>query len=389
MKIDSTHLNRLKDELKHLVLMSSQSYDAEGVNRVQRYIAQDLKRMGFKIELKNSSSIDNGDLLIATLKNKKHQKFVTLVCHADTVLGLDQFSGFKVSNDGQSAIGSGVIDDKGGIVVLLEGIRLFLAHNRKSEFPFNIRVISSPSEEIGSTGFQEIYRKFSKDSFAVLGFEPALDDGSIINSRRGNRWYEVSVKGKSAHAGRSKGEHVNAAHDLANKISKLVKLNDPKREMSLNIAQLTGGSETFNITCASAGCKIDIRYATFEDSEMMHRKIKKILAHDEFSQDRKSHTKTTFKISDDCPPFASNSQSKMAVRKLSQIISKLEKRKITAQKAGGAGDVNYMSEKKLIVMDGLGPVGGKLHTQNEFVYLPTLVTRSKALSLLLNYFCTL
>ena len=390
MKVDSTDLNRLKDELKHLVLMSSQSYDFEGVNRVQRYIAQELKKLGFKIELKNSSSPNTGDLLIAsfTQKHKKHLKFVTLVCHADTVLGLPQFSGFKVSPDGQKAVGSGVIDDKGGVVVLIEGLRHFLSHRKTQKLPFNIRVVSSPSEEVGSTGLHKLFREFSKDSFAVLGFEPALDNGSIINSRRGNRWYQVSIKGKSAHAGRSKGEHVNAAHDLAAKITKLVKLNDLKNEMSLNVAQIAGGTEKFNITCGEAEFKIDIRYARFEDSEMMHKKIKKILSENEWSLDRKSRTKTNFFVIDDCPPFSSNFRSKMAVQKLAQIISKIEKRRITPQKAGGAGDVNYMSDKKLIVIDGLGPVGGDLHTQNEFVHLPTLVTRSKALSLFLNYFCT-
>ena len=390
MKIDSTELNRLKDELKHLVLISSQSYDSEGVNQIQRYISLELKKMNFKVELRNSTSPNTGDLLIANFKqeHKKNLKYLTLVCHADTVLGLDQFSGFVVSKDGQKAIGSGVIDDKGGVVVLLEGLRQFLTQFKGKKLPFHLRVVSSPSEEVGSTGFHKIFRDFAKDSIAVLGFEPALDNGSIINSRRGNRWYQVSILGKSAHAGRSKGEHVNAAHDLSKKIHKLAGLNKMSKEMSLNVAQISGGTEKFNITCGEASCKFDIRYSRFQDSEMMHQKIIKILSHKEYSYDRNSRSKTSFEIIDDCPPFASNRQSTHAVRKLTQIISKIEKRKVLAQKAGGAGDVNYMSEKNLIVIDGLGPVGGALHTSNEFVSLSSLVTRSKALGQFLNYLCT-
>ncbi len=380
MKIDSTELNRLKDELKHLVLISSQSNDPEGVNRVQRYLAQELKKLGFKIELENSSTGTTGDLLVASLNKNSKSKYITLVCHADTVLGLDQFSDFVLTRDGHRAVGSGVIDDKGGIVVLLEGLRKFLEVSAEKKLPFGLRVVSSPSEEIGSTGFHKRFRSFARDSIAILGFEPALDDGSIINSRRGNRWYQISVQGKSAHAGRTKGTHVNAAHDLALKITKMNKLNNFQKEMSLNVAQLTGGSDKFNITCGEATCKIDIRYAHFNDCESMHKKIKKILAKNEYSLDLKSHSKSHFEILDDCPPFASNAKSKRAVHKLTQIISSIEKRKITAQKAGGAGDVNYMSAKKLIVIDGLGPVGGALHTSEEFVYLPSLLTRSKSLS---------
>ena len=53
-------LNRLKDELKHLVLISSQSYDSEGVNQVQRYIAEELKKLNFKIKLINSTAAQTG-----------------------------------------------------------------------------------------------------------------------------------------------------------------------------------------------------------------------------------------------------------------------------------------------------------------------------------------
>ena len=61
------------------------------------------------------------------------------------------------------------------------------------------------------------YRELAANTAIAFGLEPALDNGSIIHQRRGNRWYEINVEGREAHAGRSYGTHANAAHDLAAK----------------------------------------------------------------------------------------------------------------------------------------------------------------------------
>jgi acetylornithine deacetylase/succinyl-diaminopimelate desuccinylase-like protein len=53
---------------------------------------------------------------------------------------------------------------------------------------------------------------------------------------------------------------------------------------------------------------------------------------------------------------------------------------VYSQPAGGAGDVNYLSTATNFILDGLGPVGGQMHTAHEFLALNTLVSRSKALA---------
>ena len=63
-----------------------------------------------------------------------------------------------------------------------------------------------------------------------------------------------------------------------------------------------------------------------------------------------------------------------------QTIRTLEGRKIKAEAAGGAGDVNYLSRKGVVVLDGFGPVGGEMHTKREFVEIRTLGSRSVALA---------
>lgn len=170
----------LKSQLKELVEINSGSSNVDGVSKVQHWIEAELKALGFNLEIRPDH------LLIATRTGPESQsRIVTFLVHADTVFEKNSdFQHFIEKEDGKTAIGPGVIDEKGGIVVAIEGLRRFL----KSQNPnFSLRFVSSPSEELGSPGLTDTFRVLAKDSWLVLGFEPALEDGSLIQSRRGDR----------------------------------------------------------------------------------------------------------------------------------------------------------------------------------------------------------
>ena len=122
-----------------------------------------------------------------------------------------------------------------------------------------IRLICSPTEEIGSPGFQEFFKKQSATSEIVLGFEPSLEDGSIVESRRGNRWYHIHVHGKEGHAGRDHKHGVNAAHELAFKMVQLHQLTDYNRNLTVSVGQISGGTK-YNVICGNAEAKVDVRF---------------------------------------------------------------------------------------------------------------------------------
>jgi glutamate carboxypeptidase len=324
-------------------------------------------------------------LVIAERPGKQTKKFISLITHVDTVLA--NFRAFEVNLERQRAFGSGVIDNKGGVVVGLGALERFLRAFPETEY--SLRWICSPNEEMGSIGFTEIFRELGVDTVMGFGLEPALDNGAIIHQRRGNRWYQIEVEGKEAHAGRSYGEHANAAHDLAAKIAALSKLTNYPKHMTVNIGHFAGGKDRFNIICGEASAKLDVRFATLEQREMMHRKIEKILSQSlEISASGKYATKTKWQIVDDCPPFSLTRRAKKVARSYAALVSQLEGRKVYSQPAGGAGDVNYLSDAHNIVLDGFGPVGGDMHTKNEFVQVDTLQTRAQALAGFLHHLQT-
>lgn len=372
------------ERLKEFSLINSQTLNKSGVEAMQEKVAAILAELGFNLQTVVRDP--RFAQLVVGERPGRRPEFVTLITHSDTVLGNDRSFQLELPED--RAFGSGVIDNKGGLIVGLSALERFLMAFPKTEY--SLRFICSPNEEMGSIGFVDIFRELASDSVVAFGLEPALDNGSIIHQRRGNRWYHIKATGREAHAGRSYGEHANAAHELAAKISALAKLTHYPKNMSVNVGHFSGGKDRFNIICGDAQAKLDVRFASLEAREQLHRKIEKILNRRlETSICGRYQVQTTWEIVDDCPPFSLNRRSRKWARSYAALVSRLEGRKVYSQPAGGAGDVNYLSTPDNIVLDGLGPVGGEMHTKHEFVQVSTLETRSQALAAFLRHLQTL
>lgn len=366
--------------LKEFSGVDSATLNVAGVGVMQDKVAGVLNALGFKIQ-KIKGEARFGELILAERPGRS-RKFISLITHSDTVLA--NYREFKTELSEEKAFGSGVIDNKGGLVVGLSGLSRFI-----KAFPdtqYSIRFICSPNEEMGSIGFNETFRDLGADTAVAFGLEPALDNGSIIHQRRGNRWYDVEIKGREAHAGRSYGEHANAAHDAAKKIVALAKLTNYKKDISVSVGHVEGGKNRHNIICGMTLIKLDARFPSMEARDTLHRKIEKILGKPlEISVSKKFRTETTYQIVDDCPPFSLTKHSRGMAAQYAALVSRLEGRKIKSEPAGGAGDVNYLSTPQNFVLDGLGPVGGEMHTHHEYVRIPTLKSRAQALAGYLHF----
>jgi len=382
---DPKNLESSTGLLRELVLISSGTANSAGVNAVQRRVKQELDALGFTTTLTANPdpSFKSGELLTGILPGHT-SRTVTLVTHADTVFEKDSgFDGFNLSVDKSRAVGPGVIDDKGGIVIALSGLRYLLSTGQPL---CTIRFVCSPSEETGSPGFYEIFQDYSKDSSLILGFEPSLEDGSIIESRRGNLWYHFKIQGKETHAGRDHRGGINAGHELAIKLDKLQRLTSYPKEETVSIAWVRGGSDKFNIVCGDAEGKIDARFSDDQSRVSMKKKIETILKKS-FVQSAatKKKTSTTFQIANNCPAFAKTKESTIFLEKYRDFVLKLEGKKVKSQRGGGAADSNLMSRASLPVVDGLGAVGTGIHSKQETIVLSSLETRAHALAALLTF----
>ena len=361
------------DRLKEFCAVDSTTLNKSGVQRLQDKVGQILSGLGFKLTWHRHDP-RFADLLVAERPGQSN-RFITLVTHTDTVL--PNFTAPPPTE--VTTFGSGVIDNKGGLIVGLSALEQFCVG--ALSLRHGLRFVCSPNEEMGSIGFTEIFRALGRDTSFGLGLEPALDDGSIIHQRRGNRWYDIEITGRPAHAGRSYGRDANAAHDLALKITRLARLTNYRAHVSVNVGHIQAGLDKHNVVCGFAHAKLDVRFPTFAARDRVHRRIDKILGRvDARSVDGQFKARTQYQIVDDCPPFSVGRRASKIVKRYLARVTRLEGRLVKAAVAGGAGDVNYLSTDQNIVLDGLGPVGGEMHTVQEFLNTSTLRTRSRALA---------
>lgn len=295
---------------------------------------------------------------------------VALIAHLDTVFKTDAPRALKVN--GERLEGPGVIDDKGGVALILALVK----SPTTAPYLSGIRVILNDDEETGSPASKAILKDLVKGFKAALLFEPGLPDGALVSAQSGIRWVELTVRGKAAHAGMEPEKGLNACVELAHKVVEIAKLADLKRGLSVSPGIIEGGSAP-NVVCEAAKTTIDIRYIEPKDLETTLAAIEAIA--------RKSHLKNALlgiettaeiKIIEEKPPLppASSAALLEVARKAAMDVGLPP---LKSAKVGYVSDGNQLAGTGVKVLVGLGPYGGGMHTAEEFMLVKSFDERLK------------
>src|SRR5437763_3559976 len=183
-----------------------------------------------------------------------------LTGHMDTVYAVDHpFQETRWIEDGVLN-GPGVADMKGGIAVLLAALKAVEQSPLSDRFGYEV-VINS-DEEVGSPASAALLARAAAGKRAALTYEPAaLPDGTLAGARPGSGNFTMTVRGRSAHAGRNPEDGRNAllaAADLA------LKLDALKRDgLTVNPSRIEGGSPS-NVVPDLAVLRVNLRPRTPE-----------------------------------------------------------------------------------------------------------------------------
>jgi len=369
--------------LEELLKINSQTSNFHGVNEVQNKLGEKLSSLGFSVSLIENELGLSGKLLYAEKRGRSSER-MTFIGHADTVCSPNEGNPFIVDFNRKQVSGAGVGDDKGSLVMALLALEKFILFNPNHYH--TLTFISSPCEEMGSIGFHSLFRKIGLESSMVLGLEPALFNGSLINSRNGNRWYNIHIHGKATHAGRFGEPFVNAAHCAGEFISKIHQLNDIDKKIKVNVGSIQSTNDKYNVTCDHVEIKLDVRFPTLEVRDSLDQAIISLLLNT--SIECFYTTQVCFhsvEIVDDCPPMAESESALNLIETYRNLLSQYEDTPCSIQHSGGAADINYFARPGLLTLDGLGPITKGMHTKNEVMDLQSFYSRQYALCDLLNY----
>jgi glutamate carboxypeptidase len=235
-----------------------------------------------------------------------------------------------------------------------------------------IAVFINSAEEIGSEGSDEMILRLAKRSTYVLCLEPALPGGGLKTQRKGRLALRLDVKGRAAHAGDPE-KGINAVDELMIQLRKLRRL--AVSGVTMNIGQI-GGGEKANVVAEAAWAILDWRFWNTRQQDRIRNTSKQL-------QPALPGAKIKCSVESLTPPMEKTKPSAELLAEVRKIASSLD---ITLEdgRTGGGSDASLASSLGVPTLDGLGPDGDGIHSENEHLLLPSLIQRTALLTEILR-----
>lgn len=353
-------------DLATLVNIDTGTDDANGLAKVEAILAQRLKDLGASVEVVAAPPAA-GKAVIGKLQGTGTQN-IMLMIHYDTVFGVGEAAKRPFKIAGNKATGPGVADAKGGALMILYALEIAREHSFKDYK--TLTVLFNPDEEKSSLGSRSLITKLSADQDYVLVYEPPEADVVTV-ATNGIAYVHLDVKGRASHAGSAPEAGRNAALELSNQIVQLKDLGDPAKGTTVNWTVVRSGDRV-NIIPEAASATADMRMADVAEVQRVQVDADKII-----QKKLIADTEVKVKVENRRPPFSRNADSDRLAAAADGIYKELGKSiKPVAMRYGtDAGFAYHPNTGKPVVLDGMGIVGDRLHSSDEWADLDSVVPR--------------
>jgi glutamate carboxypeptidase len=297
---------------------------------------------------------------------------IVLVGHLDTVFPPGAFEGYR--RDGDLRRGPGVLDMKGGLVVVAYALKALAGAGLLDALPLRVVIVSD--EEVGSPEGKAVIAEVAGGARAALVFEAGRARDAIITRRKGTGGLLVRAQGKAAHAGNLHHEGVNAIWALARFVDAAQSLTDYARGVTVNVGHITGGLGK-NTVPDRAEAKVDMRFCTDGDGRALLDALGAAARRAEAGVPGAS---LAFEGGLARPPLERSEASAGLAGRYGACARAEGLGSEEAALLGGGSDANTTSALGVASIDGLGPRGKGFHTNDEQIEVATLVPKAAALA---------
>ncbi len=351
--------------LRRLVEQSSHSADKGGCDAVGALLRQEVP-----LGCEGVLSSRYGEHLFFSGGGGAGAGGVMLVGHLDTVFPAEVFAGYRV--DGGLARGPGVLDMKGGLVVVVFALRALREADLLPQIALTFAVVSD--EEVGSPDSAPHLRARARGASCALVFEAGRAGDAVITRRKGVGRVTVVATGRGAHAGNDHAAGANALWGLCRFVDRAQGLTDHGRARTVNVGRLEGGLGTNTVPDAGRAM-LEYRYATQADGADLRAALSAAaLGHGVPGVDLALHDGPQRPCLERTPASA----ALCAAYGRHQREAGLDFSE--AALLGGGSDAAYTAAEGVPSIDGLGPRGRGFHTLDEYVELDSLVPKAEALA---------
>ncbi len=360
-------VTEILDGIRAWVEIESPTTDAEAVNRVVDKVAADYATIGAKQE-RIPGRDGFGDHLLVTSPWGGDGPGILVLSHLDTVHDIGMLATrLKFRVEGDVAYGPGIYDMKGGAHIAFAAMRHLARLGKETALP--IRHLFVSEEEVGSPTSREVIEREARRAKYVLVTEPAREGGKVVTARKGVARFDLTIKGRAAHSGARHGDGRSAIKELARQILDLEAMNDLATEVTVNVGVIAGGTRA-NVVPEEARAEIDMRVPNQVIGDAAVARVLAVKAYD-------PDVALTMTGGLNRPGYEKSPEIEALFQHARKIAAGIG---IDLQdlKTGGGSDGNFTA-MFAPTLDGLGVDGQGAHTDQEQLYVSSLVPRTKLL----------
>jgi len=381
--------------LERIVNINSGTMNFAGVRQVGDILRAQFDSLGFKTRWVDGAAFHRAGHLVAEHPGPGPK--ILLIGHLDTVFEPSSpFQRFQKLDD-STARGPGVIDMKGGDIILLYALRAL--RDARMLDKMNVTVVYDGDEEEAGTP-TDLARRALVDAATgaqvALGFEDgAADPKTAVISRRSAGSWTLKTTGHPAHSSQIFKPEVGAGaiyeasrilHEFYTKLS-------TEQYLTFNPGLALGGTLLNVDTTGTEGSASGKRNVVAEHMEVtgdlrtlspeQHAKAKKTM------QDIVSHhlpqTSATIEFDDGYPPMAPTDGNRRLLTMYDKASRDLGFGSVVAvdPSRAGAADVSFVASKVPMIIDGIGLSGHDDHTEKETADLRMFGPLTKRAALLM------
>jgi glutamate carboxypeptidase len=373
-------LPRFLEELERLCDIDCGSYSPAGVNEVAAWVASAFEGLGGAVERRSDPDGRYGDTVIGTFRGREGGgPRLLLIGHTDTVFPDGTVAARPFQVEDGIALGPGVTDMKGGLLAGIHALAALreLGGGTWDALPFErITYVANPDEEIGSPSSTPHIRAIAAAADACFVLECARANGDFVSSRKGIADLRLSIHGRAAHAGVEPEKGRSAILAGARIVERVQALNGRWPGVTANVGVFHSGTRP-NVVPDLASLEIDVRGVTRTELEAAVDAVN-VIASEPGVPD------VTVEIEQMAGwlPMEKLERSGRLADHVIALAARLGFSTLDVA-TGGASDANTTSGMGVPSIDGLGPIGGRDHSPDEYLEVESIVPRTTLLAALL------
>ena len=387
--------------LERAVNINSGTQNFAGVREMGTLAAAQLEPLGFTARWIDGAPFKRAGHLVAEHAGAGPK--ILLIGHLDTVFERDSpFQKFERIAE-HEARGPGIIDMKGGVVILVHALKALQAAGTLK--PMNVTVVLTGDEESAGDP-QDLARAAlvaaARGASVALGFEDgAGDPRTAVVGRRGTTSWTLTVTGKAAHSSQIFRPDIGygAIFEAARILEAFRQTLAGEPHLTFNPALALGGTQVELDAVQSRGSAFgkenviperavvmgDLRALSVEQFASARRRMTEIASAASLAQ-----TTAEIVFDEGYPPLAPTDGNRQLLAMYDQASRDVGAGSVSAvdPDRAGAADVSFVAAHVPMILDGIGLMGDGGHTVKETADLATLPSQTKRAALLLHRLAT-